>query len=275
VTTDTTTLARRQLGVRLRRLQEAARKTMADVETAGIGSPSKIWRIESGRSSVRSGDVRELCVLYDAPDEALDPLLALARATKGEGWWEDWNDVLMVGFGLYLDLEATATAIYTYDAELIHGLLQTPEYHRAITVAKSVAAKAEMRRFEELRQERIRAVLDREAPCRLTAVIGEAALRRIIGSPDIMAGQLEHLRELVGLRNVQIRVLTWMAGAHAGLRGGAFTLMDFDDPEDPNIVYLESHTSARYLEQKTELRKYRDVWTILTRQSVPIEEYTP
>jgi hypothetical protein len=245
---------------------------MADVETAGIGSPSKIWRIESGRSSVRTGDVRELCVLYRAPDEALDPLLALARATKGEGWWEDWNDFLMVGFGLYLDLEATATAIYTYDAELIHGLLQTPEYHRVIAVSDGMEGAA-LVRDEELRRERQRLTLQRDKPCRLTAIVGEAALHRVIGSPEIMAGQLRYLRELASQGSVEIRVLPWAAGAHAGLRGGAFTRMNFDDPEDPNIVYLETHTSARYLEQETELRKYREVWTILTRESVPLEEY--
>jgi transcriptional regulator with XRE-family HTH domain len=272
IVTDTTTLARRQLGSRLRTLREKAHKTIADVETAGIGSASKIWRIESGRASVRSGDVRELCFLYRAPQRVLDPLLALARATKGGGWWEDYTDVLFEGFGLYLDLEAAASSIRTYDAELIHGLLQTPEYHRAIGLGEG-SDEVALRRSEDLRQERRRQVLGSDSACRLTAVLGEAALHRVVGSTTVMANQVASMAALARADEVEVRVLPWQAGAHAGIRGGAFTLMDFPDEADPDIVYLETHTAARYLEQEAQLHRYRQLWEILKVQSVPLEEF--
>lgn len=270
-----TTLARRQLGVRLKRLREAAGKTLADVETAtGVGSASKLWRIETGRTSVRTGDVRDLCALYETPAAELEPLLALARASKGEGWWEDYTDVVLAGFGLYLDLEAAAASINAYDAELIHGLLQTPDYHRAVTVAESrTVTDADMERFEQLRAERVRATLGRPTPCQLTAIIGEAALHRQIGTPEIMTRQLKHLSRLVADDAVDIRVLTWTVGSHAALRSGAFTILDFADEDDPDVVYLETLTDARYRESDPHLRAYREAWAMLVQQSVPLKEH--
>jgi transcriptional regulator with XRE-family HTH domain len=271
---ETTTLVRRQLGARLKRLREKAGKTLADVEAAsGVGSPSKLWRIESGRSSVRTGDVRELCALYGAPNHVLDPLLALARATKTDGWSEDYTSVLWTGVGLYASLEADADAIKTYDAELIHGLIRTPEYHRAVTSAELLVAGPTSRRLEPpqpVPAERRATVFDRASPCRFTAVLGEAALLRQIGSAEVMAAQLKHLRDLNDRDEVELRVLTLAAGAHAGLRGGAFTLLDFDDPEDPDVVYLESQTAARYLEQPVQLEAYGAVWADLYERSVPL-----
>ena len=86
-------LACRQLGRRLRALREAAGKTLLDVEVSGIGSQSKIYRIESGHTPVRTGDVRDRCVLYGPPEESREGLLALARASKAGGWQEDYADV--------------------------------------------------------------------------------------------------------------------------------------------------------------------------------------
>lgn len=269
-------LARRQLGNRLRRLREQAGKTLIDVETAGIGSVSKIYRIEAGRSSVRPGDVRELCVLYASADDVLEPLLALARATKTVGWIEEFRDVLYSGVDLYFDLEATASTLNTYSSELIHGLLQTPGYHRAVTWGARPTTDLEVERFLTLLTRRQTTVLHRThstPPCKVTAVLGEAALTRIIGSLAITAAQTKHLKELNRRDHIAVRVLPWQVGAHPGLVYGDFTLLDFEKPDDPDILYLESPVSARYLEQEQHLTLYRRAWTILVEQSVPFEEY--
>lgn len=266
-------LARRQLGRRLRLLRKAAGKTLGDVETAGIGSVSKLYRLESGQAAVRPGDVRELCVLYGAPDEALEGLLALARASKAGNWQEHYADVLLPGFGLYLDIEATARTLRTYDAELIHGLLQTPDYTSAVIDVDPDISRAQHARLLERRLTRQRATLGANPPLQVTQILGQAALTRVIGSSEIMAAQLEHLRQLNRRENVEIRILPWESGAHRALAGGPFTIMTFAGAADPDIVYVESLIVTQYFEDETQLRAHRWLWDTLVRKSVPLEEF--
>src|SRR6266496_3104141 len=126
------TVVRRQLGRRLRRLREVAGKTDRDVEEATLASRTKLWRIESGKAPVKVADVRALCWLYGADQATTEALASLAMATVAQGWWEDYGDSLPGWFSLYIGLEAAATEIYIYDPELIHGLLQTPSYLHAV-----------------------------------------------------------------------------------------------------------------------------------------------
>src|SRR5215813_1406259 len=120
------TVVRRQLGRRLRRLREAAGKTERDVEEANLASRAKLWRIETGKTPVKVADVRALCWLYGADTATTDALAGLAIGTAAQGWWEDYGDAVSDWFGLYVGLEAAATEIRLYDPELVHGLLQTP-----------------------------------------------------------------------------------------------------------------------------------------------------
>ncbi|HEX7596879.1 MAG TPA: helix-turn-helix transcriptional regulator [Polyangia bacterium] len=266
-------MGRKSLGRRLAALREQSGKTYEDVKK--IGSRQKIWRMEAGKPGpYKFADIQALCFVYGADEATMNALVDLAEKITSDNVFEDYNDVVMPGFGVYLDLEANAREIDTYDPELVHGLLQIPEYHEVIVISDGNNDVAVRQRAEELRQERQRRTMGRYPdPCQITAILGEAALYRIIGSSDIMNAQLSYLRRLVGDNgNVKVRILTWAAGAHAALRGGAFTLMKFSPPE-PDIVYLESGTDARYLEKEPKLSHYRDKWAILVRDSVPLEEY--
>src|SRR5437016_13138803 len=126
------TVIRRQLGRRLRKLRETAGKTERDVEEARLASRTKLWRIEAGKVGVRIADVRTLCWLYGADQQTTDALAALAAGTSTQGWWEDYGDVLADWFGLYVGLEAAATEVRMYDPELVPGLLQTAAYIRTL-----------------------------------------------------------------------------------------------------------------------------------------------
>src|SRR5690349_10089303 len=95
------TVIRRQLGRRLRRLRDAAGKTERDVEQAGIASRAKLWRIENGKTPIKMADVRALCWLYGADQPTTDALANLALATDTQGWWEDIAE-LPDWFGLYV-----------------------------------------------------------------------------------------------------------------------------------------------------------------------------
>src|SRR5437763_3034880 len=270
------TVIRRQLGRRLRRLRDTAGKTERDVEEAGLASRAKLWRIEAGRTNVKIADVRTLCWLYGADQQTTDALAALATGTSQQGWWEEYGDALPDWFGLYVGLEAAATEIRIYDPELVHGLLQTPAYLRAVYVDGGRGDdEVAIARQIKLRQERQQTITLREPPLVVTAILGAGVLARRVGGEPVMAEQIERLRELNRLPHIDIRVMPWEAGGHAAMHIGAFTILDFADPEDPPVVYLESHTGARYLEKPDELTEYRKVYELIYQKTVPIEEYPP
>ena len=166
-------VVRRSLGRQLRALRDAAGKTSADVNASGIASKTKLQRIEAGNGPIKTADARALCWLYGASPAVTEKLAELALNTTAEGWWEDYGDVMPRWFGLYVELEAAASSISTYDPELIHGLLQTPAYHLAVFEADADLAAHSAEREVELRVERQRAAYDRTPPLRITAVLGE------------------------------------------------------------------------------------------------------
>ena len=270
------TVIRRQLGRRLRRLRDTAGKTERDVEEAGLASRAKLWRIEAGRTNVKIADVRTLCWLYGADQQTTDGLAALATGTSQQGWWEEYGDALPDWFGLYVGLEAAATEIRIYDPELVHGLLQTPAYLRAVYVDGGRGDdEVAIARQIKLRQERQQTITLREPPLVVTAILGAGVLARRVGGEPVMAEQIERLRELNRLPHIDIRVMPWEAGGHAAMHIGAFAILDFADPDDPPVVCLESHTGARYLEKPEELTEYRKVYDLIFKKTVPIEEYPP
>jgi transcriptional regulator with XRE-family HTH domain len=268
------TVVRRQLGRRLRRLREVAGKTERDLEEANLLSRAKLWRIESGRTPVKVPDVRALCWLYGVDEATTEALVALAVGTNVQGWQEDYGEALPGWFSLYLGLEASATHLYTYGAELIHGLLQTADYVRAVHQASNPESDEEtIQRQIKLRQERQQVLTSRVPPLRLTAIMNAAVLARSVGGADVMAEQTERLQELNEFDHVAVRVLPWEAGAHAAMVS-PFTVLDFEDTDDPSVVYLESQTGARYLEKPEELAEYRRIFDSIAARSVPIEEFT-
>jgi len=117
---------------RLRALRAQAGKTAADVHAAGIASKAKLARIEAGIGQVKMADVRALCWLYGVDQANTDTLAELALNIAGEGFWEDYGDVMPSWFGLYVELESAASEMLVYDPELVPGVLQIPTYQRAI-----------------------------------------------------------------------------------------------------------------------------------------------
>jgi hypothetical protein len=190
-------------------------------------------------------------------------------AITENGWWEDYSD-LPTGFRMYVELEAAASGISTWDAELIHGLLQTPAYHRAVFEAEEWPTPDAGERQVRLRAERQRAAFDWTPPLQVSAVIGEGALARQVGGKTVMAEQNEHLLKLSRRPNVDLHVLGWTAGAHAAMKG-AFTVLGFDKPDDPDVVYLETVADGRYMEQSDLLARYRRNFERVRSRSVPLE----
>jgi transcriptional regulator with XRE-family HTH domain len=265
-------LVRRQLGRHLRRLRLAVGKTHADAETAGMGHRSTLWRIEAGRAKVRPSTVRALCWLYDADDATSDALYAMARQAEQPGWWEEYRDDLPTWFTLYVELEAAARRISAFHPTFVDGLLQTPEYARAVFIAGYPApSPGDVERQVAIRLERQRRAFERTQPLQLSVVLSEAVLCQEVGGPEAMAAQLDHLRSLNGGGAVEIRALPFTAGAHPAMKG-RFTVLDLDGDVDPDVVYLETLNGGRYLEQRSELDRFRGIFSELRDLAVPLEE---
>jgi transcriptional regulator with XRE-family HTH domain len=266
-------LVRRQLGRHLRRLRLAAGKTHADAETAGMGHRSTLWRIEAGRAKARPSTVRALCWLYDVDDATSDALYAMARRAEQPGWWEEFRADLPTWFALYIELEAAARRISIYQPNVVDGLLQTPDYARAVLAASYPRRPAEdVERQVEIRLQRQQQLFAREGTVHLNVVLCESVLQRAVGGPAVLAAQRERLAALNGRGTVDLRVLTFAAGAHPAV-GGGLTVLDLDSDADPDVVYLESIHEGRYLEISSELALYRGIFGELWERAIPLEEY--
>jgi transcriptional regulator with XRE-family HTH domain len=269
-----TTVVRRQLGRRLRRLREQAGKTTLDVEAAKLASTVKLWRIETGKVSVRIADVRALCWLYGADAATTDALTTLAEGTTGQDWWERGDEaVRLAGFDLYLGLESTASRLSLYGPELVPGLLQTEEYARAAQQGTMLDPTEEgVKRTVRRRLTRQEMLFGRPIQPRIEAVLSEWVLIRPVGTAEVMSRQRAHLLELGRRDGFEIAVLPAAAGPHPGFRG-EFTLLDFDDPDDPAVVYAEFDAGATFIERPEGVARQRRVFSRLQELSVPIKEY--
>jgi hypothetical protein len=266
-----TTVVRRQLGRRLRRLREGVGKKHADLEEARIASRTTMWRIEKGKIPVREGQVFELCRFYGATHEETDALVELAAGTRGGGWFEEFGQAVPDGFNLYADLESSSSAVNMWHPELVPGLLQTEAYARAL-ISSLPYEPDELESRVAFRMERQRAVLDGNEPPMATAVLGAGALLLAVGSEAVMEEQRDHLRTLGQRPMVDVKVLPWDAGPHPSTKG-AFTLLDYDDPDDPAMVFVEAHHGDLYIDDATQVAEYRRVFDIVHELARSIEEY--
>ncbi|MGC5311581.1 helix-turn-helix domain-containing protein [Micromonospora zamorensis] len=250
------TVLRMLLGAQLRRLRESSGVTREGAGWEIRSSESKISRMELGRVGFKERDVSDLLTLYGVTEEhERDALLKLARDANSPGWWHRYGDVLPTWFQSYLGLEAAAALIRTYEVQFVPGLLQTGDYARAVVLlGHGAAGPDEIERRVALRMQR-QQLLHRENPPQLWAVVDEAALRRPIGGPAVMRGQLTALIEATKSPNIRLQVIPFAAGGHAAA-GGAFTILRFGDQELPDIVYIEQLTSAIYLDKRDDLDYY-------------------
>jgi transcriptional regulator with XRE-family HTH domain len=260
------------LGRRLTRLRVASGKSRREVaeEKLGISEPT-LHRIETGKVPVTVANVRALCWLYGADSSVTDALAELALGTSQEEWW-DASPVIPDWFKLYVGLEASASRIYSWEGEVVPGELQTEQYARAVYGAEQPADPEAANRHVKLRMQRQQALFSRVPGPEVVTILGEGVLSRPVGGESVLKGQIEHLRQVSKRDNVDIRVLPFSVGAHAGT-AGAFRIMDFDDPEDPDVVYLETHVAAMYLEEPAEVTEYRRLFQLIRNDSIPVSDY--
>jgi len=190
--------------------------------------------------------------IYGVHGEASDELVQIAREARLKGWWHPYSTVLT---GAYVGLEAAAHSVRAYEQQVVPGLLQTEEYARAmIRAARPDIPIDEVEGRVSVRLQR-QSLLTQDDRIDLWMVLDEAVVSRPIGGDAVMRAQLERLVQAADLPNVTLQVLPFEAGPHAGM-DGTFTILDFPEPGDPDVVFAENATGGLFLEKTEELRKY-------------------
>lgn len=265
----TPALCRLQLGSELRQLRLTAGLKGSQVVRKLIWSPSKLTRLETGENAtVDPADVMALCEIYGVDRETRAILLSYAAVTKTKrDWWAtpEFIPVLSPGFKAFLSLEATATAVQTYQAEYVPGLLQTESYVRATHQRALHDLSAEdIDRMAAVRTARQEVLTRADTPLKYVTIINEAVLRRPVGTPTTMRGQLTHIVQVVESQpNVQIQVVPFRAGAHSGMNG-SFVIFQF--PELLGLkpmIYLENLSDALVKRGDSDVEQYTDAFSDL------------
>jgi transcriptional regulator with XRE-family HTH domain len=261
-TQSSPTLRRRRLARRLRQMRENANMTLAAAAPKLDKTRSSLGRIEKAETIADVHLVRSMMDLYNHFDPELIPL---ARDAMRPGWW--------VAYGIrdrgYIGLETDAEVALDLTLVYIPGLLQTEDYMRALFSAGRL--KRTKKQFENqvsarlIRQRRLTA---EQSPLKLAAIIDEAALQREIGSPEVMRAQLRHLAKAAELDTVSVQVIPNRTGAHEGM-DGAFTVLQFQEQEDPDLLYVEYPTGAVHVEKKDETEEATLVFNRLRSVALP------
>jgi transcriptional regulator with XRE-family HTH domain len=262
------TVRRRELGALLRKLRTEKGLTVEQAADQLMFSMSKLSRMETGHGAPSRRDIRDLCALYEVTDEAeRKRMMNLAVEGRQAGWWQSYD---LNQFADYVGLEADAVSVKNYQSILIPGLLQTPDYARAVNEA--VIPQPDPERLEEQTEVRLRRQdrLTRDPPLRFGAILDEAALHRVIGGPAVMEAQLRHLIELSKLPNVTLQVIPFSAGGHPAM-DSTFNVLEFADAV-PGVVYVEGLVGWVYMKRSRDVERYAGVFERLCHIALPPRE---
>ncbi|MBL7493725.1 helix-turn-helix domain-containing protein [Frankia sp. AgB1.9] len=256
----------RGLGAELRDLRTALGLTSRAVAEQLGWSPSTLSRLESGQRGISPEDIAALLVVYKITGVERDRLLDRAREADQPGWWEaTWPGqtglpkalVGLIGF------ESQATRIVDVAMVLVPGLLQTAEYSRAVMVGGGLAPQAvEARVAARLGRQ---AILSRPDPPELHVLLDEAALRRPVGGPAVMATQLRHVLTAAQRPSITVQVLPFEFGAHEGA-GGSFVLLEFD--KGRAIVHLEHAAGSMFQDEPEDVAPFVEIRDALTARAL-------
>jgi len=247
------------LAAELRRLRSAAGLSREQVEEQTGVNEGTLYRIETARARPQKRTLVALLDLYGVDETVKTDLVELSRSADGQGWSRPYQWQLPGEYAAYISFEAEARAVHNYESLFIPGLLQTPDYARALSAGVLPGAtEAEIEERVQARAERQK-LLEGDDALSLWAVVDEAAVRRVVGDRRVMAAQLEHVVSMTRRPNVTVQVIPFDAGAHPGMPG-SFVHMEFSDEGDPDLVYVDTLAGDIFLEAEDDLRRYRSMF---------------
>ena len=252
--------AYRELGEMLRRIRGRAGLTETEVARR-LGWPlTTISRMENGRRTSNTVDVVQYVVVCGMKAPEVGPILEFTRHAESKQGYHLSDQRISGALQSLIFHESSAEYVFSYEPQVIPGLLQTPDYARALITAVNFdwtedwVAGAVRTRMERRR------ILHLSNPARFTFYIHENALRLRAGTDEIMHEQLLHLVLTAALDNVTLRILPTSAGERSAV--GAFRLMEFHSC--PPIVYLEHlRDGGLILEDPSYVNSYREMVPML------------
>src|SRR5215469_7686914 len=260
---------RRRLRAELKKARQESGLTQEQVAGEMDWSLSKIIRIESASSGISANDLKALLQLYGVKDKGqVDSLVALARAARERSWWSAYRDVAPQPLLQLIEYESAAHVIRQFETMFVPGILQTEDYARAVidNYYEEGITSDQLRALVELRTRR-QDLIDAENPPSFHFILDEAAVHRIVGGSSVMRRQLRRLIEVAGKPNITLEVIPFSAGLHPGMRG-PFEIIEFADPSDSDIVYLESSRGDVFSDVPEETSKYREDFAKLGKASL-------
>ncbi|WP_433194274.1 helix-turn-helix domain-containing protein [Nocardia sp. CA-107356] len=256
------TVPRRQLGRHLRELRQQTGMSIAEVAKLIERGATTLQRLEAGTADrIRLWDIEALCRVLGADETTTDALKGLAQQGNTESWWHEYGDLIPKDFDVYIGLESAASTLTSFQ-ELVPGLFQTPGYAESlIRAVYPEEPSSEITRRVEMKMHRQRLITRKGRPAAVDVILDESVLRRMVGSPRIMAEQLRYLADLSTKPNITVRVLPYVAGVPLGDLTGPFTIVDFASDakgkHEPSVVYVENFTGDMYLERPGSVSRYR------------------
>ncbi|WP_371579002.1 helix-turn-helix domain-containing protein [Streptomyces sp. NBC_01314] len=255
-----------QLGIELRRLRRQAPRDDGDGNgltlaqaVRGLGfTESKLYRVENGLTSLpKVQDLKDLLDRYGVTDvDDVEFLLEVHKNSLQRGWWSPYRSLMPSGFGMSVGLEGDAKILRVYQPDVMFGLFQTEAYTRAqFEIAKPVDERTTefVERNIEIRMRRKDAITRGDRPVEVHAILEEATLRRVFGSPDVMREQYKHLAELATLDHVTVQILPMNVPIYRA--SGNFILMEFERPL-PMVVSVDTAEGATVTDKDTEIWRY-------------------
>ncbi|ATL69748.1 helix-turn-helix domain-containing protein [Nocardia terpenica] len=264
-----TTLRRRQVGRALRDGRQELRLTLDQVADVTRISRSTLSRIELGQyEKVRDMEVEYLGRYYGLPEDRIEYLKSLVCKDETKVWYQDYRQLIVPGFGTYLELESFATDFKFYQPIVIPGLLQTEPYARTLEqIHRAGGPIEEINAAVELRMQRTKLLTRAHMPVRAEFLLQENTLYTLVGSPAIMRAQLLRIADLSTRDNITVRVVPFTAGLPTGSVTPPHILLDFPENE-PSIVYTEAGIGAMVFEDTEDVERFRAFHETLRRAAL-------
>ncbi|MFC4086128.1 helix-turn-helix domain-containing protein [Amycolatopsis samaneae] len=249
------------MAILLRRLRAATGLSAAEVSRQTELSASKVNRMENAEIGFYMDDLEKLLDFYRVSAKRRVEIMDIARHAEQRGWLRMNTPNLPQDWQTWVDFEAEASGLMQYEPLVIPGLLQTPEYAKAIIEATGNGLSAdEVDALVTSRMAR-QGVLSKSKPLELKVIVGEGVLSQPFGARGAHARQLRRLVDSAGQDHVSIQILPTEAGLHPGL-AGSFTILEYDD--EASLVLLENKVSSLFLDEPEHIEIYAQTWATLT-----------
>jgi transcriptional regulator with XRE-family HTH domain len=250
------TVQLRRLAVLLHEMREEAGISKETVSARTGINVTTLYRIETAQARPQRRTLMTMLDLYGVEDERRNDVLKLLQEAQKPGMSRPFETAVSEVYAAYINFETEALSARLFQTSFIPGLLQTERYAWAVldTAMPKVEASVIEQRLRA-RVERAKILARAAEPLELWVVLDEAAIRRVVGGPDVMCEQLDRLTEDTDKRNVILQVLPFDAGAHPAMVG-SFVILDFPSPADPELVYVEGIAGDDIVEGHNEIRRF-------------------